>query len=137
MAGLCNGRERPYGRGWALLNVKASSMLCLLDRSEPRKFKSISLRQCQKWLLRVCNNCIPGCVARVHQSSCTLFPGGTYKYRRGQTLDSSLMGAFLGPRLEDEWRWKPTFCVYCSLLYFQYAMLKGFRGMNEILYGYM
>jgi len=29
--------------------------------------------QCQKWMLRVWNNCIPGCAARAHVLSRTLF----------------------------------------------------------------
>ena len=42
--------------------------------------------------------------------SCTLI-GDTCRYRRGQTLYSSLTGAFLRPRTEDKQRWKPAFCV--------------------------
>ena len=41
-----------------------------VDGSEPRKFETVSLRQCQMWLLRVCYNCIPGCVLR----ECYIFP---------------------------------------------------------------
>ncbi len=37
--------------------------------------------------------------------------GDTCRYRRGQTLYSSLMGAFLGPKDAGEQRWKPTFYV--------------------------
>ena len=43
MMDFCSYRDYNYGRGWSLLYVKASSMLCLLDRSERRKFKSVSM----------------------------------------------------------------------------------------------
>lgn len=81
------------------------------DRSEPRKFKTISQRQCQKWLLRVWNNCVPGCVARVCNNPHAHFPR---RYVQIPAWADTLLVTYRGfPRAKngDEQRWKPTFCV--------------------------
>ena len=69
--------------------------------------------QSQKWMLRVCYNCIPGCVARVNVPSRTL--SGYMQYQRGQTHWLVTHKGNLRASINDEQKWKPTFLYFVGI----------------------
>ena len=111
--GTLQGRGWPNGRGWALLNVKASLTLCLL--ASLNLGNSIVCQwQCQKWLLRVWNNCIPGCAREgilyslMHTYTEIRADTGVGRHSTRHT-----QGLFLRPKPETSGGGSPRF-AFCS-----------------------
>ena len=96
--------------GGHYFNVKASLTLCLLASLNVGNSKLLVKWQCQKWLLRVWNNCIPGCAREgilyslMHTYTEIRADTGVGRHSTRHT-----QGLFLRPRTETSGGGSPRF----------------------------
>ena len=109
-------------------------MLCLLTSLNLGNSKLLVKGQCQKWLLRVWNNCIPGCAREgilyslMHTYTEIRADTGVGRHSTRHT-----QGLFLRPKPETSGGGSPRFAFGGKSKFYEVHL--GFMYANVILYG--